>query len=184
MRPRISPKNNMLAGKAVQRGFTLFELAVAVSVIAVLAVVLLGRLELVQQDAERVAVQQTVLALRAGLRMQVLELYASDRQNQVPALAGQNPIDWLVEKPANYLGAYSSAPEMEKIPQSHWFFDRSNAELIYILNRGNSFGAKHSELLRFKVSLRQASAARVQSSIPVDAPEVALIQLGEVGGLK
>ena len=183
MRPRISPKNNMLAGKAKQRGFTLFELAVAVSIIAVLTVVLLGRLEVVQQEAERVAVQQTVLALRAGLRMQVLELYASDRQNQLPALAGQNPIDWLVEKPANYLGAYS-APQLEKFPQSHWFFDRSNAELIYILNRGNSFGARYSELLRFKVSLRQASATRVQSSTPVDAPQVALIQLGEAGGLK
>ena len=183
MKPRISPKNNMLAGKARQRGFTLFELAVAVSVIAVLAVVLLGRLEVVQQEAERVAVQQTLLALRAGLRMQVLELYASDRQNQVPALAGQNPIDWLAEKPANYLGAYM-APEMEKLPPSHWFFNRSNAELIYILNRSNSFATRHSELLRFKVSLRQASATRVQSSSPVDAPEVALIQLGEAGGLK
>lgn len=184
MKPRIASRNNMLAGKAGQRGFTLFELAVAVSVIAVLVVVLLGRLEMVQQEAERVAVRQTVLALRAGLRMQVLELYASDRQNQLPALAGKNPIDWLVEKPANYLGAYSSAPEMEKIPQSHWFFDRSNAELIYILNRSNTFGASRSELLRFKVSLRQASAARVQSSSPVDAPEVALIQLGEAGGMK
>ncbi|WP_332862011.1 prepilin-type N-terminal cleavage/methylation domain-containing protein [Janthinobacterium svalbardensis] len=173
----------MLAGKARQRGFTLFELAVAVAVIAVLAVVLLGRLEMLQQDAERVAVRQTVLALRAGLRMQVLELYASDRQNQLPALAGQNPIDWLAEKPANYLGAYM-APEMEKLPPSHWFFDRNNAELIYILNRGNTFGAHRSELLQFKVSLRQASAARAQSSSPVDAPEVALIQVGEAGGLK
>ena len=183
MKPRIASKNNMLAGKARQRGFTLFELAVAVSVIAVLAVVLLGRLEVVQQEAERVAVQQTLLALRAGLRMQVLELYASDRQNQLPALAGQNPIDWLAEKPANYLGAYMS-PEMEKLPQSHWFFDRSNAELVYMLNRGNSFAVRHSELLRFKVSLLQASATRVQSSSPTDAPEVALIQVGEAGGLK
>ena len=183
MKPRISPKNNMLAGKAGQCGFTLFELAVVASLIAVLATVLLGRLEVVQQEAERVAVQQTLLALRAGLRMQVLELYASDRQNQVPALAGQNPIDWLAEKPANYLGAYM-APEMEKLPPSHWFFNRSNAELIYILNRSNSFATRHSELLRFKVSLRQASATRVQSSSPVDAPEVALIQLGEAGGLK
>ena len=183
MRPRIASKNNMLAGKARQRGFTLFELAAAVSVIAVLAVVLLGRLEVVQQEAERVAVQQTLLALRAGLRMQVLELYASDRQNQLPALAGQNPIDWLAEKPANYLGAYR-APEMEKLPQSHWFFDRSNAELIYILNRGNSFAARHSELLLFKVSLRQASVTRTQPSRPLDAPEVALIQVGEAGGLK
>lgn len=183
MRPRIASKNNMLAGKAGQCGFTLFELAVVASVIAMLAVVLLGRLEVVQQEAERVAVQQTLLALRAGLRMQVLELYASDRQNQLPALAGQNPIDWLAEKPANYLGAYS-APEMEKLPQSHWFFDRSNAELIYILNRSNSFGVSYSGLLRFKVSLRRASATRAQSSRPVDAPEVALIQLGEAGGLK
>ena len=183
MKPRIASKNNMLAGKAGQRGFTLFELAVVASLIAVLVAVLLSRMAVVQQEAERVAVQQTLLALRAGLRIQVLELYASDRQNQLPALAGQNPIDWLAEKPANYLGAYM-APEMEKLPQSHWFFNRSNAELVYILNRGNTFNGYHSELLQFKVSLRQASATRVQSSSPVDAPEVALIQLGEAGGLR
>ncbi|WP_426086718.1 type II secretion system protein [Janthinobacterium sp. PSPC1-1] len=183
MKPRISPKNNMLAGKARQRGFTLFELAVAVSVIAVLAVVLLSRLTVLQQEAEQVAVQQTVMALRAGLRMQVLELYASDRQNQLPALAGQNPVDWLLEKPANYLGAYT-APEMEKLPLSHWFFNRSNAELVYILNRGNTFNGYHSELLQFKVSLRQASATPARPSTPADAPEVALIQVGEAGGLK
>ena len=139
MTPRLSSKNNIVVGKAGQRGFTLFELAVAVSVIAVLAVLLLSRLAAIQQEAERVAVQQTVVALRAGLRMKVLELYLADRQNQLPALAGQNPIAWLAEKPANYLGEYAT-PDMEKLPQSHWFFDRSNAELIYILNRGNTFG--------------------------------------------
>ncbi|MCC7703921.1 type II secretion system protein [Janthinobacterium sp. GW460P] len=171
-----------MAGRARQTGFTLFELAVAVSVIAVLAAVLLSRLVAVQQEAERVAVQQTVLALRAGLRMKVLELYAADRQNQLPALAGQNPIDWLAEKPPNYLGEYT-APQIEKLPQSHWFFNRSNAELIYVLNRGNTFGLGRSELLRFKVSLRQASATRAQPSIP-DAPDVTLIQLGVAGGLK
>ena len=183
MRPRIASKNNMLAGKAGQRGFTLFELAVAVSVIAVLTVVLLGRLEVVQQEAERVAVQQTLLALRAGLRMQVLELYASDRQNQLPALAGQNPVDWLLEKPSNYLGTYT-APAIEKLPQSHWFFDQSNAELIYILNRGNIFGGYRSELLQFKVSLQQAPLASAKPSSQVDAPQLALMQMGEAGGLK
>ncbi|MGK5037728.1 type II secretion system protein [Janthinobacterium sp. LB3P118] len=183
MKPRISPKNNMLAGKTGQRGFTLFELAVTVSVIAVLAVVLLSRLTVLREEAERVAVQQTLLALRAGLRMQVLELYASDRQNQLPALAGKNPIDWLAERPVNYLGAYT-APAIEKLPQSHWFFDQSNAELIYILNRGNIFGGYRSELLQFKVSLQQAPLASAKPSSPVDVPQVVLMQLGEAGGLK
>ncbi|MGK5061311.1 type II secretion system protein [Janthinobacterium sp. LB3P112] len=183
MTQRHSPKNNVVAGTALQRGFTLFELAVVMSVIAVLATVLLSRLTVIQQDAERVAVRQTVVALRAGLRMKVLELYASDRQNQVPALAGQNPIDWLAEKPANYLGAYT-APAIEKLPQSHWFFDQSNAELIYILSRGNIFGGYRSELLQFKVSLQQAPLASARPSSPVDAPQVALMQMGEAGGLK
>jgi general secretion pathway protein G len=182
MRSCISPKNNSVAGRARQTGFTLFELAVAVSVIAVLAAVLLSRLVAVQQEAERVAVQQTVLALRAGLRMKVLELYVADRQNQLTALVGQNPIDWLAEKPPNYLGEYT-APQIVKLPQSHWFFDRSNAELIYVLNRGNTFGLGRSELLQFKVSLRQASDTRAQPSTP-DVPDVALIQLGVAGGLK
>ncbi|MGK5032451.1 type II secretion system protein [Janthinobacterium sp. MDT1-19] len=183
MTQRHSPKNSMMAGNARRRGFTLFELAVVVSVIAVLAVVLLSRLATLQQEAERVAVQQTIVALRAGLRMQVLKLYATDRQSQLSALAGRNPVDWLAEKPRNYLGAFT-APEITKLPQSHWFFDQSNAELIYILNRGNTFSGYRSELLQFKVSLRQASATPAKPSTPAEAPEVALIQMGEAGWLK
>ena len=178
-----SPKNNVVAGSARQRGFTLFELAVVASLIAVLAGVLLSRLTVVQQEAERVAVQQTVAALRAGLRMKVLQLYVAGQQNQLPALVGQNPVDWLLEKPANYLGAYT-APAIEKLPQSHWFFDQSNAELIYILNRGNIFGGYRSELLQFKVSLQQAPLASAKPSSQVDAPQLALMQMGEAGGLK
>ncbi len=183
MRACMSPQKSIAAGKARQRGFTLFELAVVVSVITVLALVLLSRLTLVQREAERVAVQQTIVALRAGLRMKVLQLYATDRQNQLPALVGQNPVDWLLEKPPNYLGEYAT-PEIAKLPQSHWFFDQSNAELIYILNRSNTFGGYHSELLQFKVSLQPAPPNSASPSISVEMPQVVLMQMGEAGGLK
>ncbi len=180
---RRSPGKSSGAVRVLRPGFTLFEFAVAVSVIAVLATVLLSRLAAYQQEAERIAVQQTVGALRAGLRMRTLELYMANRQDQLLALAGQNPMQWLAEKPLNYLGEYATE-EIENLPQSHWFFNRSNAELIYILKRGNTFGASRSELLQFKVSLQQvrASAARPPASMAM--PEVVLVRTGGTGGLK
>lgn len=183
MMPCRFSRNKVVGGRAVQRGFTLFEFAVAVSVIAVLAAVLLSRLVAYQQEAERIAVQQTVGALRAGLRMKTLELYMADRQNQLPALAGQNPMQWLAEKPLNYLGEYATA-EIVNLPQSHWFFDRSNAELIYILKQGNTFGDSHSELLQFKVSLQQESASAARLPASTAMPDVALVRVGGTGGPK
>lgn len=180
---RRSSCKRSVGGRAWRRGFTLFEFAIAVSVIAVLAAVLLSRLAAYQQEAERIAVQQTVGALRAGLRMKTLELYLADRQNQLSALAGQNPMQWLAEKPFNYLGEYATA-EIENLPQSHWFFNRSNAELIYILKRGNTFGASRSELLQFKVSLQQAPASAARPPASMAMPEVVLVRIGGTGGLK
>lgn len=143
-------------GGRAGRGFTLFELAVVVAVIGVLMVVLLSRLAFYRDQAELLAYEQTVNALRTEVQLQVYALMIAGRTKDIAALAGQNPMNWLAQKPANYLGEFD-APDIKKLVSGNWFFDRSDGILVYLLNQRNIFDAKDSELPKFKVSFSKGS---------------------------
>ncbi len=91
---------------ASQRGFSLLELAVVVSVIGVLAGALLSRVDLYQDRAEMAAMDNVVGAIRSGLNMKVGHLVATGRSSEMSKLITINPMDLLAQKPANYLGEY------------------------------------------------------------------------------
>lgn len=146
--PRFSPRR---AG-----GFTLFELAVAAAVSGILIMVFLSRVAFYRNEAERLAFEQTVLALRTETSMQGYATLIANRPAQLGTLAGQNPMNWLAQKPPNYLGEFYS-PDPKKLASGNWFFDRSDGLLVYLLNESNTFDAEGSELLKFKVSLSQGS---------------------------
>ncbi|MGZ5199985.1 MAG: hypothetical protein ACXWC4_09465 [Telluria sp.] len=133
-----------------ETGASLFELAVAICVLAALAGVLLLRISAYQREAERVAVQQVVATLRAALAIRESAL----GQHGAKHLSEENPFEWLSEKPENYLGEYYS-PDLEKIPVGNWVFDRRDKTLIYLLNSHKSFYFSASELLKFKVEFGQ-----------------------------
>lgn len=137
-------------------GFTLFELAVVVAVTSILIIVLMSRVMFYRNEAERLAFQQTVTALRAETSMQAYSRLIANQSGEVAALAGMNPINWLAQKPPNYLGEFYS-PDPKKLAKGNWFFDRSNGILVYLLNKSNTFDVEGSELLKFKVSLSQGS---------------------------
>lgn len=154
------------------RGFTLFELAVVASLFAILAAVLLSRLSFYAQTARRLAFEQTLAALQAQVKLRALELVIARRPQEIATLAGQNPVNWLAQKPANYLGELTS-PDVKKLAPDNWFFDRSDGRLVYLLNESNTFGTEGSELLQFKVSLKQvpptlseAGAALALEAVP------------------
>ena len=140
-----------------QRGFTLFELAVAASVFAILTAVFLNRVGYYQQQAQQVAVAQMLGVLRTSLRVQVLQLYLADRRDKLPALAGQNPFDWLADKPANYLGEFVQ-PDLEKLPAGNWLYDKKEQKVIYLFSNGNIFYSKAGDAVKFKVILPSADA--------------------------
>jgi len=143
-------------GSRAGRGFTLFELAVVVAVVGVLMVVLLSRLAFYRDEAERLAYEQTVTALRTEVQLQAYALMIAGRTKNIAALAGQNPMNWLAQKPANYLGEFYS-PDVKKLASGNWFFDRSDGKLVYLLNQRNIFDSKDSELPKFKVSFSKGS---------------------------
>jgi prepilin-type N-terminal cleavage/methylation domain-containing protein len=144
-----------------RRGFTLFEFAVSMSIVTVLAGILLVRTQQYRGEVERQAVEQTIGLLRVALQIQETKATGPDRRAVLARLAEQNPFDLLEQKPQNYLGEYYS-PELEKIPEGNWVFDRRDKTLTYLLSSHKSFSFPSSNFLKFKVEFAHARASGVK----------------------
>lgn len=156
----------MPPGRGQARGFTVFELAVAATVIGVLAVVLLNRLSYYQEMAEKAAMESMVRLVKTGLQMQLAELIATNRQQEVAALEVTDPMQWLDARPANYGGDYGAG-----FQRGVWYFDASRRHLVYVANVGarleTDMAATPKEI-RFRVSLvrdRIKSAGKTVDSV-------------------
>ena len=142
-------KRGRLPGK---RGRTRLELALAAVLVLLLAGLLLDRLSAYQVDTERVAVKQLVGALRTALAVRSAKAIARGGETGLLALAYQNPVEWLQERPANYLGEHFSANN-DVLPRGHWYFDRTQRALVYLPYAHKSFSTEIQKMLIFKVKL-------------------------------
>jgi general secretion pathway protein G len=131
-------------------GFTRLEFAVVAAVFGLLVAVLVERVLVYDEQAERVAVQQLVGNLRAALQVRAAGLAAAPGGAGLAALERENPIGFLSEKPSNYLGEYY-APDLEELPDGSWVYDRAQHSLIYLPRSHKSFSFQTSKFLRFKV---------------------------------
>ena len=136
-----------------KRGFTLVELAVAISIIAVLAAVLLGRLAYYKEMAEKAAMESMVRIIKTGLQIRLAELIIGNRQVQAAALEADDPTQWLDARPANYGGTYG-----EPLQRGMWYFDAPERQLVYVVNTGDRLqvGVQSGpKQIRFRVRLLQ-----------------------------
>ena len=134
------------------RGFTLLELVVVVSIIALLAGLLVERIGFFSERAEKAAMEGTLSVLRAALHLRAVSLIAKDRIDDLRGLGDGNPMDWLAEQPPNYLGAFDGKPP--HVPdRGSWFFDRQSRMLVYEVYRTRHFvpGREGDNAIRFKV---------------------------------
>ena len=136
------------------RGFTLIELIVVISIVAVLIGSLLYRVSGYQEQAEKAAMQQVVGALQSALTMQYGSLMAHGKEAQVTRLVTENPMDWLSKVPENYSGEFY-APTPGSVAPGNWVFDLKTRDLIYVVNRGKHFkpGRDGYKWIRFHVKL-------------------------------
>ncbi len=135
-----------------QCGFTLLELIVVICIVAVLAGMFLKRVAGYQEMAERANMQQTVSALQTALIMQMGHYMAESNTRQIRELPNRNPMDLLMQKPANYSGEIRMG-RADQVKPGDWAYDVTMRELVYVpLHDENFRPAKPAEKwIRFRV---------------------------------
>ncbi len=148
-----------------QRGFTMIELAITISIAAILLTAFFTRVWFYQREVERIATEQVVQALQSALQLQLVSMTVRGRMNELPGLAEQNPIDWLKRKPPNYLGAFYG-PSDDELELGNWYFDKKEKKLVYLYSRGENSDVSTPKQLNFRVKLvnNRDSAVRKDGS--------------------
>lgn len=134
------------------RGFSMVELAVTLSIVGIILSSILTRVLFYQREAEKLATDQVVRALRQSLQLQLASLMARGRIGDLPGLLEQNPMDWLARKPSNYLGAFYEVTAME-LDVGNWYFDKKEKKLVYLFSHSENYGPFEINQLNFKVKL-------------------------------
>ena len=137
-----------------QAGFTLFELIVVICIVAVMAGILLNRMRMYEEAAEKAAMQQTAAAIKSALQMRVAAYMIAGRDKDIERLRSENPVSWLQERPQNYAGEFY-ADAYARVPPGSWYFDLSHREMIYAINLGHYFkrAADGRKWVRFRVKI-------------------------------
>jgi general secretion pathway protein G len=130
------------------------ELAVVLLIYSIVLSVLAGRLLYYQELAEKTGVQYQAVLLKSALREKMAELIIHNREIAIPALAEQNPMNWLERPPANYCGETRGDPEQDR-PAGCWYFDRNGRVLTYLVNSGSHFAPDSAgrKRIRYRVQL-------------------------------
>jgi general secretion pathway protein G len=116
----------------------LFELIVALLLVSVLIGVFLDRVLYYRELAEKSAMEQVAMDVRSSVNLRVAELALDNRFAELAALVGQNPMDLLARKPANYLGVLANAATQPAAP-GNWYFDSTSKEVVYFIDLGRYF---------------------------------------------
>ena len=166
-----------------QRGFSLLELVIVISVIGILAGALFSRLGLYKERAELAAMDNVVGAIRTGLNLKAGQLAAKGQTAELSKLITINPMDLLAQKPGNYVGEYY-LPQKAKISPGNWYFDRKKFLLVYIARTGATFPASTSKQFKYRIDLiRSMDDAKgpkpAETSDSTTIEGVALVQVPE-----
>jgi prepilin-type N-terminal cleavage/methylation domain-containing protein len=129
------------------RGFSLFELVVSLTLVAVLIGVFLERALYYRELAEKSAMEQVAQDLRSSVNLRVAELALDNRLRELGDLAGQNPFDLLGAKPENYRGVLSS-PGTQEVVTGSWYFDKTSKEVVYYVDSGRFFAPDEKGRMR------------------------------------
>lgn len=142
------------------KGFTLIELIIVISIVAILAGLFLSRIPYYQEQAEKTVMEQMAGAMQSALVMRYGTLMArgAGTESGLSALAIDNPMAWLQQKPNNYAGEFFD-PTSKAVTPGHWMFDLKSRDLIYVLDRSEYFtpGKDGQKWIRFHVKLEYES---------------------------
>lgn len=111
-------------------GFSLFELTVVIVIIGILLSVAVGRLLPYIDEAERIGVITTESQIRSALVMNAAQRIARGKAASISTLDGSNPMELMLETPANYAGELTG-DALLSAPARHWYFDLTARRLVY-----------------------------------------------------
>lgn len=151
-------------------GFTLLELVVVICIVALLAAKLLDWLRFYQEQAEKAVMEATVSAMQGGLTLRASALLIRGTPADINALNGRNPMDWLTERPASYVGAFLNEPPPDA-GTGIWFYDVASGTLVYRPRRHRYLvpGPDGGYDLRFRAEVEYA-VERLGASAATDMP--------------
>jgi general secretion pathway protein G len=143
------------------RGFTLLELILVISIVAILAGLFLSRVPFYQEQAEKAAMEQVAGAVQSALVLRYGTMMTRGAANEqtLKTLATDNPVGWLQQKPKNYAGEFFD-PAPQTVAPGSWLFDLKSRDLIYVPTRGEylTAGKDGKKWIRFHVRLAYEAA--------------------------
>lgn len=122
----------------ITRGFTLIELVIVISIVAILSATALDKLFWYQSQAEKAAMEYTATMIKSGLWMSVAGMMMDNRTTEIPSLMEHNPINLLAQKPDNYLGEIKNA-DASTLASGNWFYDINHHQVVYIVAHRRNF---------------------------------------------
>lgn len=162
-----------------QNGFTLFEFAIVIAIMAVLGGAMISRTYTTNKDgevetgqqsqgyqaqAERAQVATILGALRSALHLRVSKMLTTGQERMIPGLVDENPFRWLAEVPSNYIGEYFS-PKTTDLPLESWYYDKKNKTLVYLYNHGRNANNPDLDVVRYKLKVITDSDGNGRSSV-------------------
>ena len=152
-------KRNKFANFHIEDGFSLLELIVVITIIALLFVVAIDKLLILKVEAERTAMQTILGNIRSAMAIQVADHITRDDVDSLAKSEGLNPMDWLSSRPDGYIGVLDE-PDPADVEPFKWYFDSYNNQLVYRVGNSDYFiseldGPKRA---RFKLKLDYTDA--------------------------
>lgn len=114
-------------------GFSVFELVAFIILASIVYAGAVNRFAQFPGQAERANFLAISTTLQSAINTEMLYGVGVGRIDSPQRLIGANPMDFMLEPPANYLGAFSQL-DTSNLDRRVWYFDLATRELVYLVN--------------------------------------------------
>jgi hypothetical protein len=148
-----------------QRGFSLFELIAYILIVSITFSFAFNRFADFPGEAERANFTSIMMQLRTGVTLQMMNGIATGNWNELTVLEGSNPMDLMLETPANYVGELGPI-DVTQLPRRIWYFDSAAGELVYLANNAENLyamvdgAAQPTDHVRLRIAMKYNDEAR------------------------
>lgn len=163
--PAVLNRRSRNGKRPGEKGFTLLELVVVVIVVSLLFLAGLNKMWTLQTTAERATMEYNVGVLRSALALQFVARMVRKDEEGILQLAGSNPMDFLNQRPGNYLGEFDGI-DPATLESGNWYFDRQQKILVYLVKNRQFFHSVLSGPPRVRWSVRLDFTAPKSGSGP------------------